>query len=51
MWLNGEFAMVIDVRAFDDKTTAKGVVLPGYSSGHIPGSINVPELGICERCV
>ena len=37
---NGEFDMIIDVRAFEDRGNNLG-----YSTYHIPGSINVPELG------
>merc|ERR1719285_942048 len=37
---NGEFDMIIDVRAFEDRNNNLG-----YSTYHILGSINVPELG------
>jgi len=40
MWTNDEFDMIIDVRAFEDRDSNLG-----YSTYHIPGSINVPELG------
>jgi len=40
MWKNGEFDMIIDVRAFEDRGNNLG-----YSTYHIPGSTNVPELG------
>ena len=45
MWTNGEFDMVIDVRAVEDRTNSQGGVNMGYSNKHIPGSIKVPKLG------